>query len=154
MKINDKLKTLRKKHGFTQEELASQLFVTKQAVYKWEVGKNYPDINNLIRISDIYDLKIDDLLDESIDINNIENRKGVFLVNSQSKENLKTYINWLPVIGLVTSIIVFTAFFGFIGVNDNDLLSATLYCLLPFIVFTLIYIPLKLVMKKSRTNQS
>lgn len=154
MKTSEKLKILREENNLTREELANQLFVTKQAIYKWETGKNYPDINNLIKISDIYNLKVDDLLDESKDLNNINvQRNGVFLVDHQSKENLKTYINWLPIIGLITSALVFILFFGIIGVDDG-FLPATVYCLLPFIVFTLLYIPLKIIIKRRKKEET
>jgi len=122
--------------------------VTKH-VSKWESKKNYPDIENLVRISEIYKLKIDDLLDESIDVERM-NEKGVFLINHESKENLKTYINWLPFIGLISSLISFVIFFVIVGVDE--VWRAALYCLMPFIVFTLLYIPLKMVMRKNRNH--
>ena len=57
-----KLKTLREEREWSQDELARELHVTRQAVYKWESGKGYPDINNIIRISDIFEVTIDDLI--------------------------------------------------------------------------------------------
>lgn len=77
----------------------------------------------------------------------------MFLVDHQSKENLKTYINWLPIIGLITSALVFILFFGIIGVDDG-FLPATVYCLLPFIVYTLLYIPLKIIIKRRKKEET
>lgn len=62
MEFGSKLKKLREEHNLSQEELAQQLNVSRQAVYKWEAHKGYPDIHNLIRLSDMFDVTIDDLI--------------------------------------------------------------------------------------------
>ena len=54
MIFSEKLQFIRKNHGFTQEELAGKLNVSRQAVAKWESGQVYPDIFNLIQISNLY----------------------------------------------------------------------------------------------------
>ena len=66
--FGEKLKALREEEGISQSELAEQLNVSRQAVYKWESNKGYPDIENLIRISDIFNVTIDELIrkDESL----------------------------------------------------------------------------------------
>lgn len=58
----EKLKTERKKRGWSQEELAEQLFVSRQSVSKWENGQNYPSIEIIIRLSDLFKITIDELL--------------------------------------------------------------------------------------------
>jgi transcriptional regulator with XRE-family HTH domain len=58
----DKLKSERKNKGWSQEELAEKLFVSRQSVSKWESGQNYPSIEILINISDLFGLTIDELL--------------------------------------------------------------------------------------------
>lgn len=60
--FGQKLKTLREENGMSQSELADELNVSRQAVYKWESNKGYPDIENLIRISDIFDVTIDEMI--------------------------------------------------------------------------------------------
>lgn len=62
MKTSELLKCHRLKQGMTQEELAKALFVSRQAVSKWERGETYPDIANVIALSDLYDISIDVLL--------------------------------------------------------------------------------------------
>lgn len=49
MIFSEKLQLLRKSKGFTQEEFAEKLNVSRQAVAKWEAGQAYPDIANLIQ---------------------------------------------------------------------------------------------------------
>ena len=62
MELNNRLLELRKKAGFSQEQLAEKLGVTRQAISKWESGQGNPDINNIIRISKIYNVSTDYLL--------------------------------------------------------------------------------------------
>ncbi|MFP3360578.1 helix-turn-helix transcriptional regulator, partial [Planococcus sp. SIMBA_143] len=50
MEFGNKLKKLRMDEGMSQEELSRELSVSRQAVYKWESNRGYPDIDNLIRI--------------------------------------------------------------------------------------------------------
>lgn len=64
MSFSEKLKLLRKNKGFTQEEFAEQLNVSRIAVAKWEAGQTYPDIANLIQISNIMNVTIDYLVRE------------------------------------------------------------------------------------------
>ncbi|RIW34029.1 XRE family transcriptional regulator [Bacillus salacetis] len=62
MVFSEKLKTERKNKGWSQEELAEQLFVSRQSVSKWENGQNYPSIEVIIRLSDLFGITIDELL--------------------------------------------------------------------------------------------
>ena len=62
MKFNENLKYLRKQYGLTQEQLAEQLNVSRQAITKWESGQSLPDIENLKEISYIFSVSIDSLI--------------------------------------------------------------------------------------------
>jgi len=62
MNFSEKLQLLRKSKGFTQEELAEKLNVSRQAVAKWEAGQTYPDVMNLIQISDMMNVTVDYLV--------------------------------------------------------------------------------------------
>ena len=69
MIFSEKLQVLRKSKGFTQEELAERLNVSRQAVAKWEAGQAYPDISNLIQISSLFHMTIDYLVkDQSCNV--------------------------------------------------------------------------------------
>ncbi len=61
MTLKDKLYKLRRDKGYSQEELAEKLDVSRQAVSKWERGESSPDTNNLIRIAKLYDIPVDEL---------------------------------------------------------------------------------------------
>jgi transcriptional regulator with XRE-family HTH domain len=62
MIFGEKLKSERTKKGWSQEELAEKLFVSRQSISKWENGQNYPSIEIIIKISDLFGLTIDELL--------------------------------------------------------------------------------------------
>lgn len=62
MIFSEKLQLLRKNKGYTQEELAQRLNVSRQAVAKWEAGHVYPDIMNLIQISNLMNVTVDYLV--------------------------------------------------------------------------------------------
>lgn len=62
MDFNNKLYELRKQKGFSQEELANRLNVSRQTVSKWEVGDSTPDMEKLVAISDLFDISLDELV--------------------------------------------------------------------------------------------
>ena len=61
----EKLQVIRKSKGFTQDDLAAKLNVSRQAVAKWESGQGYPDISNLIGISDLFNVTVDYLVKDN-----------------------------------------------------------------------------------------
>ena len=62
IKLSENIAFFRKEKGITQEQLATELHVSNQAVSKWESGKCYPDIELLPIIADFFKVSIDDLL--------------------------------------------------------------------------------------------
>jgi len=62
MTFAEKLKTLRKQAGLSQEQLAEKLGVSRQAVTKWETDAGIPDIENMMAVSALFDCSIDELL--------------------------------------------------------------------------------------------
>ena len=64
MNFAEKLKELRKEKGISQEQLAEKIYVSRQAITKWESGNGIPDIENLIAISNLFNESLDSLLSE------------------------------------------------------------------------------------------
>lgn len=62
MEFHEKLQTLRKQRGLTQEELAESLYVSRTAISKWESGRGYPNIEPLNAIAAFFSVTIDALL--------------------------------------------------------------------------------------------
>ncbi|MCI8373076.1 MAG: helix-turn-helix domain-containing protein [Lachnospiraceae bacterium] len=64
--ISKYLHLLRKKHNYTQDELAKRLDISRQAVSKWETGAAIPDLEVLLKISKLYGITINDILAPNI----------------------------------------------------------------------------------------
>lgn len=62
MEVGEKLRERRNTLHMTQDEVAEALGVTRQTISNWENGRSYPDIERIIRLSDIYQLSLDELL--------------------------------------------------------------------------------------------
>lgn len=67
MILADKIITLRKKNGWSQEELAEKLNVTRQSVSKWEGAQSVPDLNKILLMSRIFDVSTDYLLKDELE---------------------------------------------------------------------------------------
>lgn len=66
MTLGEKLAKARKEKNITQEQLADNLGVSRQAISKWESGVTYPETDKLIRMSELFDCSLDYLLKENI----------------------------------------------------------------------------------------
>lgn len=64
MEIGKKICLLRKNVGITQEQLAQQLGVSRQTISKWESGLSLPDIESVVMISRLFQVSLEDLLEE------------------------------------------------------------------------------------------
>lgn len=85
MKFSDKLQKIRKENNITQEVLADKLNVSRQAVSKWESDSAYPDTEKLIQISKIFNVRIDDLINNNIDMD-------------KNKDNLNKKISFMDML--------------------------------------------------------
>lgn len=65
MDVSEKILQLRKANGFTQEELAEKLNVSRQSVSKWESGQSVPELEKLVALSEIFQVSTDHLLKPS-----------------------------------------------------------------------------------------
>ena len=88
MTFKEKIVKLRKLKGLTQDDFASAVGVSRQAVYKWESGQSYPEVAKLLEIKKLFDISIDDLLDESYEVVLPEKKKRKRLPK-EVKENLE-----------------------------------------------------------------
>ncbi len=64
--ISKYLQLLRKSNNYTQDDLAEKLGISRQAVSKWETGMTIPDLEVLLKISKLYDITINDILEPKI----------------------------------------------------------------------------------------
>ena len=94
MIFSEKLQILRKNKGYTQEALAEKLGVSRQAVAKWESGQIYPDISNLIAISELMNVSVDYLVkdqDCAVNINAQPDTNLDELIVFRLEANVNTY---------------------------------------------------------------
>lgn len=68
MNFSKQLKIYRERDGFSQEELAEKIYVTRQTISKWENDHTYPDIHNLIALSTLFDVTLDELVKGDVEI--------------------------------------------------------------------------------------
>ncbi|WP_271397528.1 helix-turn-helix domain-containing protein [Salinicoccus roseus] len=102
MEFGNKLKKLRMDEGMSQEDLSRELSVSRQAVYKWESNRGYPDIDNLIRISDIFNVTIDELIRNDKDM-----KDKISIDEEQAFESLGDAGFYLGMIMVILAIFLF-----------------------------------------------
>ena len=83
-KFSENLKKIRKENNLSQEQLADELGVSRQAISKWESASAYPEMDKIIALCDKFNLNIDDLLHRDI-----KEVKG----EEESKKNINNYID-------------------------------------------------------------
>ena len=100
MFFGDKLKKEREKRGWSQESLAEKIHVSRQSVSKWETDKNYPSIEVIIDLSDLFGITIDELLrsDDGLKEKVIQDSKG------PTDLNWKSYL--LTGLGILMGIVI------------------------------------------------
>ncbi|MUK88249.1 helix-turn-helix domain-containing protein [Ornithinibacillus sp. L9] len=119
MSFADKLKKERKNKGWSQEELAEKLFVSRQSVSKWENGQNYPSIEIIIKLSDFFGVTIDELLRSDDEL-----KEKVINDSKQLKyPKLKALFDIVFLLGIALMIIKI----GAILLNKFTALDITLY---------------------------
>ena len=118
MTFGEKLKKLRNEKQLSQEDLANQLGVSKQAISKWEQDIALPDTNNLILIAKIFKVSLDDLVNYNDDLNN-NNIINETDEKSQEEKDEKEYETFekTPLFAILAAIIFVSCFLVFILVG-------------------------------------
>ncbi len=102
MTIGEQIQKIRIEKGLTQERLAELLDVSRQSVSKWELGQAIPDIERIIRMSELFDVSTDTLLlrkqDESLENPNPLHLGSVYLVVKDFEKSVEFYERFLGVI--------------------------------------------------------
>ncbi len=88
MSLGNSLYNARKKSGLSQEHVAEKLGVSRQTISKWELDETLPDIRQSKRLSDLYHLTLDELIDFDIDLKEIEQ------IIENSNEEKQNEIDW------------------------------------------------------------
>lgn len=131
MGLGNKILKLRKEKGYSQEEMAEKLDVTRQTISNWELGSTQPNPEQLKGLSKCLNVSIDELLDNDI--------KGVIVEKVSNTEKLAgIIIKILKVFGILIIlyvVLMFVALIAFMAFRkestdsvDNNATSATLNC--------------------------
>lgn len=91
MSFGEKLQQLRKEKGLSQEDLAHQLNVSRQAVSKWESQNGYPEIEKMILISDLFQVSLDYLMKKDYEEHENETISSFHLMTQQ---NIEDYLHF------------------------------------------------------------
>ena len=103
MLFNEKLKLLRKERNLTQEELADKLNVSRQAITKWESAEGMPDIVNLNQISKLFNVSIDELIKDDLDISINTGNKYMEEIEIDHTKHFDIHINKSSEISLISN---------------------------------------------------
>lgn len=124
MKLNEKIYEYRKLNRWSQEDLADKLNVSRQTISKWEVGKNIPELDKLLKLSELFNISVDELVKDEIDIvskkekydaqkilleenveknieENLETEDTKIKINKRSKKILKLVVVFLIILILL-----------------------------------------------------
>lgn len=107
MTFNEKLISLRKAKGLSQDELGQRLGVSRQTISKWELSQSYPDFQRLVLLSDYFGLSLDALI-KDIDLQDVREKNlndkqlsAIYDEVQNAKSTIRIVVNVLCVIGVV-----------------------------------------------------
>ena len=130
MNFNEKLVSLRRQKGWTQEELAKALFVSRTAVSKWESGRGYPNIESLKTIAKLFSVSVDELL---------SNDELVIAAKSEATEKAVAIL--FGFLDCMNMLLLFLPFFGEkIGEKILSVSLTNLTQISPFVKTTYIFL--------------
>ena len=122
MQFNEKLTSLRKSMGLSQEELGAELKVSRQTISKWESAQSYPDFQRLVLLSDYFGLTLDELV-RDVDVADVraknlssEKLDSIYSDVEYTKKTFHFIYKWYLIIGggiviALLSLAFFSAFF-------------------------------------------
>lgn len=180
MTFGEKLQKLRKEKGWTQEQLAAQISISRQALSKWELGTAIPDTENVVQISKLFQVSTDYLLNDEY-----ESDEDLPAVQASAQKVSNTYNNRIRiiigacisgvsllamlVIGILSSVYpavyieplpdingvrATTGLFGFLKIHNLEWLFILLIIMLIGGIVTIFYPKLQPILKKFRKKKT
>lgn len=114
----ENLKTLRKQKELTQETLAIKLHITRQTISKWEKGLSVPDAEQLVRLAEVLEVPITQLLGQKVADTTNENEVTEYLAQIAEQLAIKNRrTKWIVkiVVGILVTFLVANLLLVFIG---------------------------------------
>ena len=131
MILADKIITLRKKNGWSQEELAEKLKVSRQAVSKWEGAQTVPDLERILQMSQLFGVTTDYLLKDELDQEEYSAGEAEQPLRRVSMAEANAFLAWRVTAGWRIAIATFLCIIAaaplilLAGVSENSLLPLT-----------------------------
>lgn len=119
MELSNQMKKYRTEAGLSQDALAEKIFVSRQTISNWETGKNYPDVNSLLRMSEVFGVSVDALLKGDVE----EMKEMVKKEDQMEFDRLGRLYTWLMLLMIVTPVPL-TKLFRFWGLGIWACLAA------------------------------
>ena len=107
--FSENLKILRKQKGLTQEALAIKLHITRQTISKWEKGLSVPDAEQLVRLAEVLEVPITQLLGQKVADTTNENEVAEYLAQIAEQlaiKNRRTKLIVKIVVGILVAFVV------------------------------------------------
>ena len=127
--FSENLKTLRKQKGLTQETLAIKLHITRQTISKWEKGLSVPDTEQLVRLAEVLEVPIAQLLGQKVADTTNENEVAEYLAqiaeqlaikNRRTKLIVKIVVGILVAFVIANLLMVLMSFSSFYEITDSS----------------------------------
>ncbi|MBY6796935.1 helix-turn-helix transcriptional regulator [Clostridium botulinum] len=111
MAFSNKLYSLRKQKGLSQDELGIKLNVSRQTISKWELGETTPELEKLIALGDFFEISLDELVmdvkaKESIKTESLVMNRFETIIDSIDRENVKMYTKKISKIVLIIMVVI------------------------------------------------
>ena len=117
MRLSEKIVKLRKMNGWSQEELADRLIVSRQAISRWESGSAQPDATNILGLSKLFSVTTDYLLNDEYESDN--DLPKVKEIKNDGIQQVMIFMVTLEVMILIiqfmSTIILQSVFFGILS---------------------------------------
>lgn len=116
--FSENLKILRKQKGWTQESLAIKLHITRQTISKWEKGLSVPDTEQLVRLAEVLEVPMTQLLGQKVADTTNENEVAGYLAQIAQQlaiKNRRTKRIVKIIFGMIAAIFVANFLFVFVG---------------------------------------
>ena len=127
--FSENLKILRKQKGLTQEALAIKLHITRQTISKWEKGLSVPDAEQLVRLAEVLEVPITQLLGQKVADTTNENEVAEYLAqiaeqlaikNRRTKLIVKIVVGILVAFVIANLLMVLMSFSSFYEITDSS----------------------------------
>ena len=118
MELGKQIRMYRLENKLSQEELADRIYVSRQTISNWENDKNYPDINSLVLLSEVFKVSLDKLIKGDVDV-----MKDVIQKEEVDKMNHYGKIYTIMLIVTVVSAVPLFMWLGLWAFISKDIVS-------------------------------